>query len=107
MYLIDKNWVTNYIKKGKILDIGCSGGFFLSKFLNNDFELEGVEIGEDAAQFAKENFNINVEEVGAKKERCEEVEDVDDIWEDEGSDGRVEKDEKSQYDKETRVVEKS
>jgi len=60
MYLIDKNWVTNYIKNGRILDIGCSGGFFLSKFLNNDFELEGIEIGKDAAQFAKENFNINV-----------------------------------------------
>ena len=60
MYLIDKNWVTNYIKKGKILDIGCSGGFFLSKFLNKDFELDGVEIGGDAAQFAREKFDINV-----------------------------------------------
>ena len=45
MYLIDKNWVTNYIKKGKILDIGCSGGFFLSKFLNKDFELDEMCFG--------------------------------------------------------------
>lgn len=59
-YLIDKNWVTNYIKKGKILDIGCSGGFFLSKFSEENFNREGVEIGLDAVDYAMENFKINV-----------------------------------------------
>lgn len=31
-YEIDKKWITRFIEKGKILDIGCSGGQFLSYF---------------------------------------------------------------------------
>jgi len=60
MYLIDRDWVCNYVKQGNILDIGCSGGFFLSKFSPKQFERNGVEIAEDAAQFARDQFNLNV-----------------------------------------------
>ncbi len=60
MYSIDRDWVCNYVKEGTILDIGCSGGFFLNKFSKENFEREGIEIGQDAAIHAKENFNIKV-----------------------------------------------
>ncbi len=59
-YLIDRDWVCNFVKNGDLLDIGCSGGFFLSKFPSKYYNREGVEVGSDAAKFAKENFNIHV-----------------------------------------------
>jgi 2-polyprenyl-3-methyl-5-hydroxy-6-metoxy-1,4-benzoquinol methylase len=59
-YVLDKNWVSNFIKSGRVLDIGASGGFFLSNFSAKLWDREGVEIGEDAAKFAKENFGIHI-----------------------------------------------
>jgi len=62
VYEIDHNWVTNFISSGVVLDIGCSGGFFLNKFSSDKWEKEGVEIAGDASDFAKNNFNIHVHE---------------------------------------------
>lgn len=59
-YDLDKSWVTNFINSGRVLDIGASGGFFLSNFSPVEWEREGVEIGEDAAQFAKDHFDIRI-----------------------------------------------
>jgi len=42
VYEIDHNWVTKFIDAGSVLDIGCSGGFFLSKFSADKWEREGV-----------------------------------------------------------------
>ena len=59
-YLIDRDWVSLFIKEGKVLDVGCSGGFFLSKFSEKHWERYGVEITKDAAEYANSNYSIPV-----------------------------------------------
>ena len=59
-YLIDRDWVSLFVKGGKVLDVGCSGGFFLSKFDPQLWQREGVEIAPDAAKLTQTQFNIPV-----------------------------------------------
>ena len=59
-YLIDRDWVSQFVKSGVVLDVGCSGGYFLSKFAANRWERYGVEIAVDAGKFAIEHFNLPV-----------------------------------------------
>lgn len=59
-YLIDRDWVSLIVKGGRVLDVGCSGGFFLSKFSPDKWDRFGVEIAADAAEYAKNNFGIPV-----------------------------------------------
>jgi 2-polyprenyl-3-methyl-5-hydroxy-6-metoxy-1,4-benzoquinol methylase len=61
-YEIDAAFIERYIKSGKVLDVGCSGGFFLSS-LDNKFSKHGVEIDSDAVAFAKKSqkeFGSNI-----------------------------------------------
>ena len=60
MYKIDHDWVTKFINHGKMLDVGCSGGQFLSVFDSKKWERQGVEIDKDAAEFAKSEYDIPV-----------------------------------------------
>ena len=60
MYKIDCEWITKFINHGKILDVGCSGGQFLSIFNPDKWEKQGVEIDKDAAEFAKTEYHIPV-----------------------------------------------
>lgn len=60
MYIIDRNWIQNFIQSGKVLDVGCSGGFLLNKFDPLKWDRMGVEIAQDAAEFAQQKFNIPV-----------------------------------------------
>ena len=59
-YLIDRNWILNFIDSGKVLDVGCSGGQFLSTFDNVKWSKLGVDIEQSDADFAKKNFGINI-----------------------------------------------
>ena len=59
-YEIDRNWVELFVDGGKVLDVGSSGGFFLSKFSKEKWDRQGVEISPDAADFAEKNFGIQV-----------------------------------------------
>ena len=43
-------------KKGKVLDIGCSGGFFLEQARRDGWEGRGVEVSEAMVAFAREKF---------------------------------------------------
>ena len=52
------NIIRKYKRKGKILDIGAGTGVFLSKFKNEGWKVEGVELMESAARYAKEHFGI-------------------------------------------------
>ena len=54
-YKLDYNLINKFIAKGKILDVGCNGGFFLN-FFDNDFEKHGTEVDQHAVEFAKKNF---------------------------------------------------
>lgn len=47
-------------KTGKILDVGCGLGLFLSKFSDLGWDVFGTEVSPDVAKFAKEKFGTKV-----------------------------------------------
>jgi 2-polyprenyl-3-methyl-5-hydroxy-6-metoxy-1,4-benzoquinol methylase len=59
MYIQDRDWILNYISKGKVIDIGCSGGDFLSTFDSNNWHKFGIDLTDDALKAASDNFGIN------------------------------------------------
>lgn len=58
MYKQDRDWILNYISKGKVLDIGCSGGNFLGTFDSNNWDKYGIDLTDDALESAARNYNI-------------------------------------------------
>lgn len=59
MYLIEIKDLERIKKKGKILDVGCGGGFFLNS-LGDSWEKYGVEINDISAKFGRQNFGLNI-----------------------------------------------
>jgi 2-polyprenyl-3-methyl-5-hydroxy-6-metoxy-1,4-benzoquinol methylase len=57
---LDFDWITKFINHGKVLDVGCSGGQFLSFFDPKKWERQGVEIDKDTALIAKTEYDIPV-----------------------------------------------
>ena len=53
MYEEDKNWIHSFIKSGKVLDIGCSDGSFLSFFNEELWDRHGIDLTSDALNIAK------------------------------------------------------
>ena len=60
VYTIDRDWLLNFIDGGHILDVGCSGGFFLSHFDDRKWTKYGVEFAENSAQHARNEYGIDV-----------------------------------------------
>jgi 2-polyprenyl-3-methyl-5-hydroxy-6-metoxy-1,4-benzoquinol methylase len=60
VYEIDRKWITKFIDQGKVLDVGCSGGQFLSTFNSKKWDRYGVEIEKTAAEYAKRKYGIPV-----------------------------------------------
>lgn len=59
MYKIEFNLVKDYLKpKSTILDVGCSGGFFLDKFKKAEHDCYGVEFGVEAANEAQKKHKV-------------------------------------------------
>ena len=58
-YFNDRDFVMKYIKKGKMLDVGCGGGFFLSKFSRN-FNKIGLDLDKRSAEVGKKKFNMKI-----------------------------------------------
>lgn len=58
MYEIDKKWISKFVNKGKILDIGCGGGEFLGVFGDN-WEKCGIDLAKDALDHAANTYDIN------------------------------------------------
>ena len=56
-YVLDSKFITDQLSTGKILDIGCNGGFFLNK-LPNTFEKYGLDVDKEAIEFGKKNFDF-------------------------------------------------
>jgi SAM-dependent methyltransferase len=46
--------------KGMFLEIGCAGGAFLNTLNKAGYDVRGVEYSSEAAQFARERFNLNI-----------------------------------------------
>jgi 2-polyprenyl-3-methyl-5-hydroxy-6-metoxy-1,4-benzoquinol methylase len=47
--------------RGKLLDVGCATGVFLDMMRKQGWDVEGVEISEDLAAYARENFSLKVQ----------------------------------------------
>jgi 2-polyprenyl-3-methyl-5-hydroxy-6-metoxy-1,4-benzoquinol methylase len=50
-----------YKNGGNLLDIGCAEGFFLFNASKAGYATKGIELSEDAATYAREEFGIDVE----------------------------------------------
>lgn len=68
-YQEDKAFIHRYVETGNVLDVGCSGGFFLNE-LSSKFKKHGIEIDADAVAYAKKNFSFG------KNIHCIPLEDV-------------------------------
>lgn len=54
MYAEDKDWIHNFTGGGKVLDVGCSDGSFLSFFDENLWDRHGIDLTNDALAIARE-----------------------------------------------------
>lgn len=53
-------FVAKYLKPGRLLDIGCSAGFFLKVARDNKWMVEGLELSNDTAELARRLYSLNV-----------------------------------------------
>jgi 2-polyprenyl-3-methyl-5-hydroxy-6-metoxy-1,4-benzoquinol methylase len=53
-------FINRYKRRSRILDIGCSAGFFLKVARDHDWDTHGLEISEDSAALAGERYGLNV-----------------------------------------------
>ncbi len=54
-YALDSHVLKKFVNEGKLLDVGCNGGFFLSE-LGEGFERYGTELDPTAVNYARENY---------------------------------------------------
>lgn len=58
MYRIDFDFIRQFAPPRRVLDVGCSGGYFLNVFAEHGCNCRGVEFGEEAAVQAQEKFPV-------------------------------------------------
>jgi len=54
-YALDVALIKRFVSEGKIVDVGCNGGFFLDA-MGNSFERYGTEVDESAVEFCRSKF---------------------------------------------------
>ena len=54
-YILDSSLLKKFISSGKLLDVGCNGGFFLSA-LGEKFERYGTELDPAAVEYAQKTY---------------------------------------------------
>ncbi len=54
------NFLRKYKTEGRLLDIGCSAGFFLKVARDNGWETYGLDISDDTARIARERYGLEV-----------------------------------------------
>jgi len=52
--------VSQFGNKGKLLDIGCSAGFFITCLRRYGWNVSGIDISEWATEFARKKLELNV-----------------------------------------------
>lgn len=52
--------IREFKSAGRFLEIGCAGGAFLDSARRAGFEVQGVELSADAAEFARQRFGLDV-----------------------------------------------
>ncbi len=59
MYQLEFDLIARYLpRKAKILDVGCSGGYFLDLFSVRGHKCYGVEFGDEAAKEAAKKYTV-------------------------------------------------
>lgn len=53
--------IAKYKKEGRILDLGCSAGFFLRVAKDHGWHTQGIEINDRTAAIARERHDLNVQ----------------------------------------------
>ena len=53
-------WLEHHTKPGRLLDVGCAAGYFMLAAKNRRWNVQGVEISEHAAAFARKEFGLDV-----------------------------------------------
>ncbi|WP_353683441.1 methyltransferase domain-containing protein [Thermodesulfovibrio sp. 3907-1M] len=71
--------ILSLLPKGRLLDIGCSTGFFMLIAKKLGFEVYGMEASEKAVKIAKDKFKLNVVQALTLDELSEEVKNPYDI----------------------------
>ncbi len=60
------NTITRFVRTGRLVDIGCSTGYFLNA-ARLDFEVVGLEPSAAAARFAREKLQLDVRQTSLEK----------------------------------------
>lgn len=55
------NLINQYVKRGKILDIGCGTGELLNFFKKQQWDTKGIEPSEKARTFGRKNYHLQIE----------------------------------------------
>lgn len=61
MYEVEIGFLEKHLKEGKVLDVGCGGGFLLNKF-GPSWEKYGIEFDHTAAEHARTVLKLDVKE---------------------------------------------
>lgn len=54
------NKIKTFKQKGRLLDIGCNIGLFLKVARQEGFEVTGVELNKECAEYGKKNFSLDI-----------------------------------------------
>jgi SAM-dependent methyltransferase len=57
MYILERDRILRYQKKGRILDVGCGLGLFLKNFNDKNWDRHGVEISEFAVKDYEHSYD--------------------------------------------------
>lgn len=59
-YVMDRDWINLFIQGGDVLDVGCSGGFFLNIFPSDRWNRHGLEMEQSASDFGMKHFGVPI-----------------------------------------------
>lgn len=55
-------YLARHLRCGRVLDVGCSAGFFLQIAREHGWDVAGLELSSDTAQMGREQFSLPIEE---------------------------------------------
>ena len=54
------SWIEREVPRGRVLEVGGAGGYFLNAARQRGWQTAGVEISDDAARFARDSLGLDV-----------------------------------------------
>ncbi len=65
--------IQKYVAQGSLLDVGCAYGHFLKAACDSGFQAQGVEVSEDAVQYARDTAGLRVTHLDVSHEGLENI----------------------------------